>query len=289
MDLKENAVSLAALGHPGRLAVFRLLARRAPGGVRASDIAGALDMKPNTLSGYVATLNRAGLIRAERVGVSIYYRIDLGSVGRFIDFLVMDCCGGRPDLCAPLAAHALGKLDRGSESMVARKFNVLFICTGNSARSIFGEAILAREGAGKFQAYSAGTAPYSELNPHAVALLKKLGYETSSLRAKNISEFQGADAPKMDFVFTVCDKAANEECAPWQGQPITAHWGLEDPVKIAGSDAEKGLAFMDAFRSMRHRLTGFLALPIDSLDRISLQKALDAIGEQTPPQDLEAS
>jgi len=161
--------------------------------------------------------------------------------------------------------------------MSHRVFNVLFVCTGNSARSIFAEAILAKEGVGKFRAFSAGTRPYSELNPHVVTMLEQMGHDTSGLRAKNIEEFQRPDAPKMDFVFTVCDQAANEECPPWPGQPISAHWGMPDPVKVEGFDAEKGLAFADAYRTMRDRLTGFLALPIETLDRISLQKKLDAI------------
>ena len=281
MEIDESLEALSALAHPGRLAVFRLLARRAPDAVRASEIAGALNFKPNTLSNHVAALSRSGLITAHRSGASISYRIDLARAGAFIRFLVMDCCRGRPELCEPLAAHALHRLDKESAQMTDRKFNVLFICTGNSARSIFAEAILNREGADKFQGFSAGTSPYSELNPHAVEVLNQLGYDTAALRAKNIGEFQKPDAPKMDFVFTVCDQAANEDCAPWPGQPVSAHWGLPDPVRVEGTNAEKALAFKDVFRAMRHRLTGFLALPIDSLDRISLQQALDAIGAET--------
>ncbi|MEO0821716.1 MAG: helix-turn-helix domain-containing protein [Pseudomonadota bacterium] len=278
MDLALQSEALTALGHPGRLAVFRLLARRAPDGVRPCDIADALGLKPNTLSVYVNTLARAGLVTSERAGKSVFYRIDLRRTGALIHFIVADCCRGRPELCEPLAAHALQRLEEGTHSMSDHRFNVLFVCTGNSARSIFAEAILAKEGAEKFRAFSAGTRPFSELNPHAVAVLEKLGHDVSNLRAKNIGEFQKADAPKMDFVFTVCDRAANEECPPWPGQPISAHWGMPDPVKTEGTDAEKGLAFQQTYRIMRHRLTGFLALPVAELDRISLQRALDEIG-----------
>lgn len=288
MEIERNVQILSALAHAGRLAVFRLLARRAPDAVRASEIAGALGLKPNTLSNYVAALSRAELVTAHRSGTSISYRINLTRSGEFIDFLVMDCCRGRPELCDPLAAHALQRLGKGSASMTDRKFNVLVICTGNSARSIFAEAIINREGADKFRGFSAGSSPNSELNPHAVDVLRQLGYDTSELRAKNTSEFQRPDAPKMDFVFTVCDQAANEECGPWPGQPISAHWGLPDPVKVEGADAEKALAFKDVFRQMRRRLTGFLALPIDRLDRISLQKALDEIGEDQAAASSEA-
>jgi len=288
MEIEKSVETFAALAHPGRLAVFRLLARRAPDAVRASEIAGALKLKPNTLSNHVSALSRAGLISAQRSGTSISYRIDLARTGEFIDFFVMDCCRGRPELCDPLAAHALNRLHKESTPMAARKFNVLFICTGNSARSIFAEAIINREGSDKFQGFSAGTSPYSELNPYALDVLRQLDYDTDSLRAKNISEFQSPDAPKMDFVFTVCDQAANEECAPWPGQPISAHWGLPDPVNVEGTKAEKALAFKDTFRAMRHRLTGFLSLPIESLDRVSLQKALDSIGEEAPSTSAEA-
>lgn len=146
------------------------------------------------------------------------------------------------------------------------------------AHRIFAEAILARDGAGKFRAFSAGTRPYSELNPNAVTLLERMGHDISALRAKNVEEFQRPESPRMDFVFTVCDQAANEECPPWHGQPLSAHWGMPDPVKVSGTDAEKALAFTEAYRTMRHRLTGFLALPIESLDQISLQRKLDEIG-----------
>jgi arsenate reductase len=280
MESKRDADALAALSHEGRLAVFRLLARRAPDWVPAGELASALGLKQNTLSVYVAILTRAGLLRQRREGRSILYRIDLARTGALVDFLVNDCCRGRPELCEPLAAHALRRLDEGNHCMTDRVFNVLFICTGNSAGSIFAEAILAREGAGRFRAFSAGTRPFSELNPHAIDVLRHLGHDVSGLRSKNVSEFRQPDAPRMDFVFTVCDRAANEECPSWPGQPISAHWGMRDPVKVQGSDAEKSLAFMEAYRTLRHRLSAFVALPVASLDRISLQRQIDAISRE---------
>ena len=164
--------------------------------------------------------------------------------------------------------------------MSDRAFNVLFICVGNSARSIMAEAILAELGAGKFRAYSAGTRPYSEMNPYALEVLEGLGHDVTSLRAKNVAEFQGPDAPPLDFVFTLCDLAANEDCPPWPGQPITAHWGMTDPVKATGTEAEKALAFKNTYGMLRRRLSAFVALPIATLDRISLQHRLDAIGRE---------
>ncbi|NHX28020.1 arsenate reductase ArsC, partial [Escherichia coli] len=183
--------------------------------------------------------------------------------GALVDFLVSDCCRGRPDLCLPHVAAPKPKRADMSDT----PFNVLFICTGNSARSIFAEALLRELGGDRFRAYSAGTRPFSTLNPFAVELLHRNGHDISPLRAKTIAEFQDGDAPQMDFVFTVCDAAANEDCPPWPGQPISAHWGLPDPVKREGTDAEKALAFAQAYAQMRQRVQAFAALPIDQLDR----------------------
>ena len=166
--------------------------------------------------------------------------------------------------------------------MTTDPYNVLFICTGNSARSIFAEALLQTHGGEKFRAYSAGTKPFSTLNPFAVEMLDRNGHDIGGLEAKNISVFQGDDAPQMDFVFTVCDSAANEECPPWEGQPLTAHWGLPDPVKVEGTDAEKSLAFANTYAMMRRRVMAFVALPFEQLDKLSLQARLDEIGQIAP-------
>lgn len=163
---------------------------------------------------------------------------------------------------------------------MTRPYNVLFICSGNSARSIFAEAILRDLGQPKFRAFSAGTRPGSTLNPFALEVLARNGHGTDGLRAKHIAEFQAEDAPKMDFVFTVCDLAATEECAPWPGQPMTAHWGVADPVKAQGSDAEKGLAFAHAYGELRRRIAAFAALPLRELERLALQQRLDHIGQE---------
>jgi protein-tyrosine-phosphatase len=163
-------------------------------------------------------------------------------------------------------------------------FDVLFICTGNSARSIFAESLLRDLGKGKFQAFSAGNRPNSELNPFALEVLRRNGHDTSTLRAKHVSEFQQPGAVEMDFVFTVCDVAAAEECPPWPGQPITGHWGMPDPVKAEGTDAEKALVFAQTYGALRRRIMAFVALPFEDLTRISLQSRVDAIGTETPPQ-----
>lgn len=156
--------------------------------------------------------------------------------------------------------------------------NVLFLCTHNSARSILAEAILTREGAGKFRAFSAGSSPKSAVHPMALRTLEKLNHDTSTLRSKSWDEFAGPEAPKMDFVFTVCDRAAAESCPFWPGQPMTAHWGVPDPSDAQGDDAAIGLAFYDTYRMLRNRISIFVSLPMSALDSLSLQQELDAIG-----------
>ena len=163
--------------------------------------------------------------------------------------------------------------------MPDRTYNVLFLCTGNSARSIIAEAILNKVGAGKFKAYSAGSQPKGQVNPQTLQLLKSLGYETSEYWSKSWNGFAQPTAPGLDFVFTVCDNAAGEACPVWPGQPMTAHWGVPDPAEATGTDAEIALAFKDAYRMLHQRIAIFTALPIRSLDQLSLQRRLDEIGQ----------
>ena len=159
-----------------------------------------------------------------------------------------------------------------------RPFNVLFLCTGNSARSIMAEVILNRLGAGKFHACSAGSAPKGHVNPYTIELLQSLGHDVAGLRSKSWHEFAEPDAPPLDFVFTVCDNAAGEACPVWPGQPMTAHWGVPDPAEATGSEAEIALAFKDAYRMLHQRIAVFTSLPIRSLDALSLQRRLEEIG-----------
>jgi len=158
--------------------------------------------------------------------------------------------------------------------------NVLFLCTGNSARSIIAEAIMNREGRGRFRAYSAGSHPKGEVNPGALRLLESLDYRTDTLRSKSWEEFERPGAPKLDFVFTVCDDAAAEVCPIWPGQPMTAHWGMPDPATAPGSPAEVALAFADTYRMLSNRIGLFMSLPMASLDSLSLQRRLDEIGHR---------
>ncbi|MHB8883746.1 MAG: arsenate reductase ArsC [Methylovirgula sp.] len=166
-----------------------------------------------------------------------------------------------------------------------KPFTVLFLCTGNSARSIMAEAILNQRSHGHFQAFSAGSQPKGEVNPYAVATLEKAGLPTQGLRSKSWDEFAQPGAPTLDFVFTLCDDAAGEACPHWPGQPMTAHWGLPDPAAVTGNEATKNLAFADTLRMLGNRIGIFTALPLRSLDRLSLQNRLDAIGKTVPSKE----
>ena len=159
-----------------------------------------------------------------------------------------------------------------------RVYNVLFLCTGNSARSIIGEAVLNHVGGGRFRAYSAGSTPKGGVNPMTLEVLQAAGIPTEGLRSKAWDEFAAPGAPKMDFVFTVCDNAAGEACPVWPGQPMTAHWGIEDPAAAGGPEFRKRAAFEDALRFMRNRIGAFVNLPLSSIDRLALQSRLAGIG-----------
>jgi ArsR family transcriptional regulator, arsenate/arsenite/antimonite-responsive transcriptional repressor / arsenate reductase (thioredoxin) len=202
----------------------------------------------------------------------LFYSADIRTTEALIGYLALDVGRARPDLLSQLLA------ERKDPAMRDTDFDVLFICSGNSARSIFAEVLLRDLGQGKFQSFSAGTRPNTELNPVALEVLRRNGHDISGLRAKHISEFQQPGSIVMDFVFTVCDTAAAEECPPWPGQPITGHWGLPDPVKATGTESEKALVFAQTYAALRRRIAAFVELPFDSLTRLSLQSRVDAIG-----------
>jgi protein-tyrosine-phosphatase/DNA-binding transcriptional ArsR family regulator len=272
MEISRATHAFATLGHPDRLAVFRLLMRFAPRGVRPTEIAEALGLKQNTLSHHLADLAASGLVTVERQGRSLFYSADIRTAEALIGYLALDVGRARPDLLSQLLA------ERKDPAMRDTDFDVLFICSGNSARSIFAEVLLRDLGQGKFQSFSAGTRPNTELNPFALEVLRRNGHDISGLRAKHISEFQQPGSIVMDFVFTVCDTAAAEECPPWPGQPITGHWGLPDPVKATGTEGERALVFAQTYAALRRRIAAFVELPFDSLTRLSLQSRVDAIG-----------
>jgi len=291
MDKKDAIAALSALAQDTRLDAFRLLTRSEPEGMPSGDIARALDVPTNTLSSHLALLTRAGLVTSRRRGRSIVYHADIGGMKCLLSFLTQECCLGRPEVCglaAPppdtdLSRRESFPLHRWSPSMTenqssARRYNVLFLCTGNSARSIMAEAALGRWGAGRFQAFSAGSHPAGAVNPFAEDLLKGLKYDTDGFRSKSWDEFAGEGAPDLDFVFTVCDNAAGEVCPIWPGQPMTAHWGVEDPAAFVGPDDKKRKFFLRSYLELESRIKIFTSLRFDALDRLSLQNRLREIG-----------
>ena len=169
--------------------------------------------------------------------------------------------------------------------MAERVYNVLFLCTGNSARSILAEALLNKEGAGRFRAFSAGSFPKGQVHPMSLEVLRSLGFEIEGLRSKSWDEFADPDAPQIEFIFTVCDDAAGETCPVWPGHPMTAHWGIEDPARVEGEDQRD--AFLTALRYLRRRIELFLALPLESIDRLALKSKLREIGRQVGASEAE--
>ncbi|MGE0337878.1 MAG: arsenate reductase ArsC [Gammaproteobacteria bacterium] len=169
--------------------------------------------------------------------------------------------------------------------MREKVYHVLFLCTGNSARSILAEALMNHLGAGRFRAYSAGSHPTGQVNPHALKLIAELGVPADAVRSKHWDEFAAPGAPALDFVFTVCDRAAGEVCPLWPGQPMSAHWGIEDPAAVEGTDMDKRRAFVTAARFLRRRIELFLSLPLAAIDSLALKKELDRIGRVAPAED----
>lgn len=303
MEEKQAIAALAALAQEHRLAVFRLLVKEGPGGASAGEVADRLGIPPSTLSHHLSHLERAGLITSWRVQRNIFYAVDVKGSRRLIAFLTEDCCQGQPQLCGygrsgicedRTSSHpnqgAEAKENAMAETASTRPpYTVLFLCTGNSARSIIAESLLNRYGQGRFVAYSAGSQPTGTVNPYALDLLKNQNYPVQRLRSKNWSEFAGPDAPHLDFVFTVCDDAANEVCPVWPGQPMTAHWGVPEPAAVEGGEAVKRAAFADTMRMLTQRISIFINLPMTSLDRLSLQRRLDAIGTTPTASDTKVA
>ncbi|MFS8039358.1 metalloregulator ArsR/SmtB family transcription factor [Xanthobacter sp. AM11] len=272
-----------ALSQVTRLETFRLLLRYVPYGLPAGDIARLLAVPHNTMSTHLAVLERAGLVSARREGRSILYAVTLSLAGPLFAQLMGDM-GFAVSQRRGTGALAFPQLRPAAAN--DRVYNVLLVCSANSARSLIAEALLNREGRGRFRAYSAGSRPKRKPHPLALDLMAALGYDTGPLASKSWDSFAGPDAPRMDFVITTCDAAAGEICPAFPGHPLQAHWGLPDPLAVKGTEAEQKAAFLATYRRLAGRISAFVNLPFEQLDLASLKERIGEIGKMEGATDL---
>ena len=269
MDAAAATAIFAALSQPTRLEAYRLLLRYQPFGLAAGDVARLLAVPHNTLSTHLALLQRCGLVVARRDGRSVILAAAPERLAAATAFLGQGA-----------SAHAThdDRPPAKREPAGGVAHNVLILCTANSARSIMAEAIVNREGLGRFRAFSAGSEPKGRVHPLASDLLRSLGYQTADLASKSWTAFAGARAPRMDIVITVCDVAAGEICPRWRGHPLSVHWGIADPAAVGGTHAQRRAAFADAYQQLMLRMTALINLPIERLSMSELRRRLDEIG-----------
>lgn len=279
MDEAGALEGLASLAQPTRLATLRRLIAAYPGTLSAGDLAKACDTPHNTMSTHLGVLMRAGLIEVERAGRTMNYRADVGAFRSLVTFLTRDCCGGRPELCGDIAGLVPKESDQSRQDVVSPAFNVLFLCTRNSARSIIAEALLARLGEGRFNAWSAGSDPAAAPMPEVIDRLRTLGHDVSGLRSKSWDEFTGPSAPPMDFVIALCDSPQGQVCPDLGEKLVTAAWPLPDPAEFRGSPVERTTLLNELYAMARRRIEIFTNLPFDKLDRMALKRRLDEIGD----------
>lgn len=276
MEFSDAAQIFSALGQASRLEVLRLLISCGPNGLPAREISGRLAIPASTTSFHLSALERAGLIRATRQGRQIIYALRVVALRELLAFLTEACCGGRPELCGDLTA-LLPPVSDESEPMTP-VFNVLFLCTHNSARSIMAEAILNRFAGAKFRAYSAGSHPAKTPMPEVLEKLRALGHDTSGLHSKSWRLFTEPDAPQLDFVIGLCDIMDRRTCPDFGDKAVTASWSMPDPAKYTGEGAEREAVLNELYAGLYRRIMIFSNLPFARLDRMAVRKRLDEIG-----------
>jgi ArsR family transcriptional regulator, arsenate/arsenite/antimonite-responsive transcriptional repressor / arsenate reductase (thioredoxin) len=278
MDIERAAAGFTALGQETRLELMRVLLAAGPSGLAAGDIAARLGVPASTLSFHLRALEQAGLVAATRHGRSLVYAPRIAALRALVAFLAEACCDGDPDRCGDI--NRLFDTPRETGRMQPPVFNVLFLCTRNAARSIMAEAILGRIGAGRFRAFSAGSAPAGEGPlPEVLQQLKALGHDVSTLHSKSWDEFTGPGAPRMDFVVALCDTLAGQACPDFGDMVITAAWPLPDPAKFSGSPPERATLLNELYAALHRRLSIFASLPFGSLDRMALKARLDELAQ----------
>jgi protein-tyrosine-phosphatase/DNA-binding transcriptional ArsR family regulator len=275
---EANAIEgFGSLAQATRLAAVRHLLAVHPQSLPAGEIARLCEVPHNTMSTHLGILSRAGLISVEKDGRSMNYRADVDGFRDLLEFLSRDCCNGRPELCGDafdLPSEATGKF-------MTPAFNVLFLCTQNSARSIIAEALLEKIGRGRFRAYSAGSDPARQPVPEVIDRLKALGHDVSRLHSKSWDEFRGPQAPRMDFIIALCDAPNGQFCPDLGAQFVTGAWPLPDPAQFTGSSTERTTLLNELYAMIRRRIEIFTSLPFDSLDRMAIKARLDEIGDTT--------
>ena len=279
METEDAAFAFAALGQSTRLDLLRILLDAGPSGVAAGEVAARLGVPSSTLSFHLRALDQAGLIAATRQGRSLIYAVQFARLRALLAFLAEACCGGEPERCGDLG-RMLDTITREKNTMAQPTFNVLFLCTQNSARSIMAEAILDKIGRPRFEGWSAGSAPRPDGPlPEVLTLLKTLGHDVSDLRSKSWNELSGPAAPQMDFVITLCDTLDGQVCPDFGATTITGAWPLPDPAKFSGSTAERATLLNEVYAGLRRRLEAFTSLPIASLDRLALKARIDELAD----------
>ena len=281
MEAKHAASGFAALSQETRINLVRLLAGKSPAGMAAGEIAAELGQIPSTLSFHLSALQQAGLIVSARQGRQVIYSVRLAGVRGLVGFLTETCCNGRPDLCADIARLLPDEVD--GVRIMTPAFNTLFLCTHNSARSIMAEVILEKVGRGKFHAYSAGSEPASKPMSEVIDRLRSLGHDVSKLHCKSWNEFMRPEAPRMDFVITLCDTVTGQVCPDFGDKIVTAAWPFPDPAKFTGNDAERATLLNELYGMIRRRLEIFANLPFASLDQMALKARLDKLSDSTRP------
>lgn len=291
MNTDDAVQALSALAYGARMEIYRLLVSAGEDGMPAGRIAEACGLSASTLSFHLNQLKGAGLVTNRRVGRSLIYSANKGLVDSLIAYLgdTQDSDTGLlPAAAATGWPPAPDGAQRGTGTMSDTIYNVLFLGDGNTGRSIMAEAILNREGRGRFRGFSAGVEPRGEVSGVAMALLQRMNYPTSALRSKPLQALADDRAPVMHFVFTMSDAATAADISMLPGQPLRADWAVPDPTAVVGTEAEIGIAYNEAFRMLYNRITILASLPIRALDRLSLQRRLDAIGRTTAEGDTDA-
>jgi arsenate reductase len=279
---EANAIEgFGSLAQPTRLAAVRYLLAIHPESLSAGEIARRCNVPHNTMSTHLGILSRAGLIGVEKDGRSMKYRADVSGFRGLLRFLSQDCCNSRPELCGDAFDLPSIAIVEPAEKFMTPAFNVLFLCTQNSARSIIAEALLEKIGKGRFRAYSAGAQPAKAPLPEVLDRLKVLGHDVSRLHCKSWDEFKGPDAPRMDFIIALCDAPNGQFCPDLGGQFVTGAWPLPDPAQFKGSATERTTLLNELYAMVRRRIEIFTSLPFDSLDRMAVKARLDEIGDTT--------